>query len=119
MLFELDLEAVLDVSSKRQKVQTEIFRFPPSTRDLALLVDEAVTHDAMSQAIGKFPQKRHLREWNIFDVFPGANIPAGKKSVAWSFSFQSAEKTLTDQDVEGEFKNLTTYLTTTLKADQR
>lgn len=119
VLFELDLESVLDTSAKRSKVQTDSFKFPPSTRDLALLVDVDLTHDAMATAISKFPQKRHLRTWHIFDVFQGANIPAGKKSVAWSLSFQSPEKTLTDQDVEGEFKNLTTYLTTTFSAEQR
>jgi phenylalanyl-tRNA synthetase beta chain len=118
-LFELDLESVLDASSKRAKIQTESYKFPPSTRDLALLVDTDLSHDAMASAIAKFPQKRYLHEWRIFDVFQGANIPKGKKSVAWSFSFRSLEKTLTDQDVEGEFKNLTGYLTTTFKAEQR
>ena len=119
MLFELDLESVLDVSSKRSKVQTDSHKFPPSTRDLALLVDSDLTHDAMATAISKFPQMRHLHDWRIFDVFQGANIPSGKKSVAWSFSFRSLDKTLTDQDVEGEFKNLTSYLTATFKAEQR
>ena len=73
----------------------------------------------MTAAIAKFPQKKNLREWHLFDVFQGANIPADKKSVAWSFSFQSAEKTLTDHEIDGEFKNLTTYLTSTFKAEQR
>ena len=119
LLFELDLESVLDASSKRAKIQTESYKFPPSTRDLALLVDADLSHDAMNAAIAKFPQKRHLHEWRIFDVFQGSNIAKGKKSVAWSFSFRSIEKTLTDQDVEGEFKNLTGYLTSTFKAEQR
>jgi phenylalanyl-tRNA synthetase beta chain len=119
MVFELDMEAVLDASSKRAKIQTESFKFPPSTRDLALLVDESIAHDEMAAAISKFPQKKNLREWNIFDVFQGANIAAGKKSVAWSFSFQAPDKTLTDQEVEGEFKNLTSYLSATFKAEQR
>lgn len=119
MLFELDLESVLDTSGKRAKIQSDSYKFPPSTRDLALLVDSDLTHDAMASAIAKFPQKRHLHEWRLFDVFQGNNIPKGKKSVAWSFSFRSLEKTLTDQDVEGEFKNLTGYLTTTFKAEQR
>jgi phenylalanyl-tRNA synthetase beta chain len=117
--FELDLEAVLDASSKRSKPTTDSYKFPPSSRDLALLVDATLTHDEMAAAIGKFPQKRHLRAWHIFDVYQGSSIPAGKKSVAWSFSFQSAEKTLTDGEVDSEFKNLTTYLTTTFKAEQR
>lgn len=119
LLFELDLEAALDASAKRAKIQSESYKFPPSTRDLALLVDAELTHDAMASAITKFPQKRYLHESRLFDVFQGANIPAGKKSVAWSFSFRSSEKTLTDQDVDGEFKNLTGYLTTTFKAEQR
>lgn len=117
--FELDLEAVLDASSKRSKPTTDSYKFPPSTRDLALLVDASLTHDEMASVIGKFQQRRHLRSWHIFDVYQGSSIPTGKKSVAWSFSFQSPEKTLTDTEVDGEFKNLTTYLATTLKAEQR
>lgn len=117
--FELDLETVLDASSKRTKISTESFKFPPSTRDLAILVEIGMTHDEMSAAISKFPQKRHLRSWHIFDVYQGTNIPSGKKSVAWSFNFRSPEKTLTDTEVDGEFKNLTTHLITTLKAEQR
>ncbi len=117
--FELDLEAVLEASSKRSKPTSESFKFPPSTRDLAMLVDVGLTHDEMATAIGKFNQKRHLRSWHIFDVYQGSGIATGKKSVAWSFSFQSAEKTLTDAEVDSEFKNLTTYLMTTFKAEQR
>jgi phenylalanyl-tRNA synthetase beta chain len=119
LLFELDMESVLDASSKRAKSQPESHKFPPSTRDLALLVSTDLTHDAMASAIAKFPQRRHLHHWRLFDVFQGEHIPKGKKSVAWSFSFRSSEKTLTDQDVDGEFKNLTTYLTSTFQAEQR
>lgn len=119
VLFELDLEAVLECSAKRAKVETNISKFPPSSRDLALLVEKTLTHDAMSAAIGKFNQGKHLKKWHLFDVYEGSNIPDGKKSVAWSFSFQSNERTLTDQEIEGEFKNLTQYLTKTFNAEQR
>ena len=119
VLFELDLEAVLECSTKRSKIETDISKFPPSSRDLALLVDKTLTHDAMSTAIGKFAQAKHLKKWHLFDVYEGANIPTGKKSVAWSFSFQSHERTLTDQEIEGEFKNLTQYLSKTFDAEQR
>lgn len=119
ILFELDLEAVLDCSTKRSKVETESSKFPPSSRDLALLVARDLSHDEMSAAIGKFSQIKHLKKWHIFDVYQGANIPEDKKSVAWSFSFQSSERTLTDPEVESEFKNLTQYLTKTFNAEQR
>lgn len=119
VVFELDLEAVLECSTKRAKIETNISKFPPSSRDLALLVDKSLSHDAMSDAIGKFQQIKHLKKWHLFDVYEGTNIPTGKKSVAWSFSFQSHERTLTDQEIEGEFKNLTQYLTKTFDAEQR
>lgn len=67
--FEIDLEAVLDASIKRSKPPSDSYKFPPSTRDLALLVDVELTHDEMAAAISKFPQKRHLKSWHIFDVY--------------------------------------------------
>ena len=119
VLFELDLEVVLDCGSKRGKVETLVHRFPPSTRDLALLLAKDLTHDAMFTAIAKFPGRKLLVKWHIFDVYEGSNIPEDKKSVAWSFSFQSAERTLTDVEVENEFRQLTQYLTKTFNAEQR
>jgi phenylalanyl-tRNA synthetase beta chain len=118
-LFEFDLETLIEASLLKLKVNTESQKFPPSTRDLALIVDELTTHDAMAQSIGKFPAKSNLKTWNLFDIYQGENIPKGKKSVAWSFSFQSPERTLTDAEVEGEFKQLSEYLSKTFGADHR
>ena len=118
-LFELDLETVLDIAGRRTKIETDSLRFPPSTRDISLVVDSPLSHDDISAAIAKFPQSKNLRSWNLFDVYQGANIPQGRKSVAWSFSFQSPERTLTDPEVDVEFKQLSEYLTKTFQAVQR
>jgi phenylalanyl-tRNA synthetase beta chain len=119
LLFEVDLESFFEARESKPHISTESFRFPPSTRDLALLIDESVTHDSMEQAIFGFPNKKHLRSSHLFDVYQGTNIPSGKKSVAWRFSFQSPQETLTDQAVEAEFKTLSQYLQKTFQAEQR
>jgi len=74
-------------------------QFPPSLRDMAVLVDAAVPagdiRDAARQAGGKL-----LKSVDIFDVYTGKQVPPGKKSVALSLVFQSDERTLTDKDTQ-------------------
>ncbi|NDD40355.1 MAG: phenylalanine--tRNA ligase subunit beta, partial [Verrucomicrobia bacterium] len=72
--------------------------FPASRRDLAMLVPEATTHDAVLQAI-KQAKPANLESVELFDVFRGKNVPAGQKSLAYAFTYRAADKTLTDADV--------------------
>ncbi|MCX6118647.1 MAG: phenylalanine--tRNA ligase subunit beta [Proteobacteria bacterium] len=117
--FEIDLEVALDIASLQTKRSSESFKFPPTTRDLALLVSDSVTHDEISSVIAKSPSHSLLKHWSIFDVYTGEGIPAGKKSVGWSFQFQSADRTLTDVEVDQEFKIITQFLSDQFKAEQR
>ncbi len=119
VLFELDLEAVFDVKGRGARTAGEPARFPPITRDLALLVDGAVSHADIEAAVGKFKRKQYLARFHLFDVYTGDNLPAGKKSLAYSFAFQSPERTLTDPEVEAEIMALLAWLGETVKATQR
>ena len=83
-----------------------------------MLVDETVSAAAVEKLIvqngGKF-----LREVRLFDVYTGEQIEAGKKSLAFSLQFQSADKTLTDEDVEVPFGTILKKVEETFAAKLR
>ena len=74
-------------------------RFPAVERDLALLCDEDMQVADIEKIIVKAGGKL-LESVELFDVYRGAQITAGKKSVAYSLKFRSADKTLSDEDID-------------------
>ncbi len=68
-------------------------------RDLALVCEENVTVHQLSRVIAEAGGKL-LQEVSFFDVYRGAPIPAGKKSVAFSLSFRKEDSSLTDAEIE-------------------
>ena len=85
---------------------SEISRFPEVRRDLALLLDKSVKFVDI-EALAYRNGKGILRAVNLFDVYEGEKIDAGKKSYAVSFTLQDDQKTLTDNDIEKLMKRLT------------
>ncbi len=96
-LAELRLDELL-ARGNRSKSFKPLPQFPASRRDVAMLVPEATTHDAVLQAI-KQAKPANLESVELFDVFRGRNVPAGQKSLAYAFTYRAADKTLTDNDV--------------------
>ena len=94
---EIDVEAV---NSLRKNVvnYTPINPYPAVRRDLALVVDKDVTYDALEKIGYKYASKL-LKQVNLFDVYEGAGLGEGKKSYALNFVLQSAERTLTDEEI--------------------
>jgi phenylalanyl-tRNA synthetase beta chain len=94
--FELDL-AALAAESRDPIAYDEVIAFPAVRQDLAFAVAEGVTArelvDAAREAAGS-----ELREMRPFDVFRGEQVGPGRKSIAFGVVFQSAERTLTDED---------------------
>ena len=84
-------------------------RFPAVERDLALLCDEDLPVGEIAEIIRR-AGGRLLESVTLFDVYKGAQIEAGKKSVAFSLTFRSSEETLTDEQISPAlnkiFKNL-------------
>ncbi len=72
--------------------------YPAVKRDLALVVDKAVTYDTLEKIAYKYGSKL-LKNVSLFDVYEGEKIESGKKSYALNFVLQHAEKTLTDEDI--------------------
>ena len=73
-------------------------QFPASRRDIAMLVPEATTHEAVLAAV-KQTKPANLESVELFDVFRGKNVPEGQKSLAYAFTYRGADKTLTDAEV--------------------
>jgi phenylalanyl-tRNA synthetase beta chain len=96
-LAEFNLDLLL---ARRNPAKTfkALPQFPASRRDVAMLVPEAVTHEAVLQAV-KQAKAANLETVELFDVFRGRHVPAGQKSLAYAFTYRAADKTLTDSEV--------------------
>lgn len=77
----------------------EVSRFPQVRRDLAVVVDESVTAEAVMEQV-KTAASSLLREVVLFDVYRGKGIESGRKSVALGLILQDKERTLTDEDTD-------------------
>ncbi len=97
-VFELDAEALRAVSSGRQAF-VDPSRFPPVKRDLAAVVDEALPQAQVAGLIRELGGS-YLRRLHLFDLYRGEAIEGGRKSLAYSLSFQSDERTLSDSEVD-------------------
>jgi phenylalanyl-tRNA synthetase beta chain len=79
--------------------------YPAVRRDLALELDKKITY-AEIEKIARKTEQQLLKEMNVFDVYEGEKIAAGKKSYAISFILQNTEKTLTDEEIEATMNKL-------------
>jgi len=96
ILFELDFRAALTVVLPRSR---DVSRFPQVRRDIAVVVDEAVTLSALRERV-TLAASGALREIRVFDVYRGGGVEEGRKSVALGLIFQDISRTLTDEDVD-------------------
>ena len=79
-----------------ERVFTALPRFPAVSRDIALVCGEDVTVAALVDTITA-AGKPYLEDVKLFDVYKGAPIPAGQKSVAFSLTLRAADQTLTEE----------------------
>lgn len=116
-VFELNLEALLK-ADRRDKHYEAISKYPSITRDIALLVDSKVTNAQVVNAIeekgGAFLQDIHL-----FDVYEGSHLPEGKKSLAYTLTYQDQNDTLQEDTVNKAFAKVEDHLKEILGAEIR
>lgn len=96
---EIQDEALMLLLSDRRTRYQEVPKFPTVRRDLSLLLDRDVTY-ARLEHIAYQAERKLLRNVDLFDVYEGDKLPAGKKSYALSFMLQDNAKTLTDEQVD-------------------
>jgi phenylalanyl-tRNA synthetase beta chain len=99
--FEVFIDAIPEPKSKptRTKPRLDLSSFQAVKRDFAFVVDKAVEAGTLSRAAASADRKL-ITGVNVFDVFEGAALGEGKKSIAIEVSIQPVEKTLTDEDFE-------------------
>ncbi len=96
----------------------EISRFPAIRRDIAIIVDEAVSAAQVTQCIVKSADDL-LRDVYVFDVYRGEGVAAGRKSLALGLILQGLTRTLHDKDVDAVVSHIVTGLAQTLGASLR
>ena len=93
----IDFE-VLSELADMQRHYVPLPKFPAVTRDIAVTLDKDVEVGEIVKII-KANRKGIIESYNLFDIYEGIQVGKGKKSVAYSLTFRSADKTLTDDDV--------------------
>jgi phenylalanyl-tRNA synthetase beta chain len=97
--FELDLDAVLDAAPAEPVQAVPVSTFPPAKEDIALVVGEAVPVGDLLEAVrvgaSSSPAGDIVEELRVFDVYRGAPVADGHKSVAFSLRLRAADRTLT------------------------
>ncbi len=95
-VFELDLETLF-AAVKPVSHHVDVISYPPVRQDLAVAVAEDVAAGDLVAA-AREAAGEELRDVRVFDVYHGEQVGEGRKSVALSLTFQSAERTLSDED---------------------
>ena len=99
--FEVILERIPEPKAKasQAKPPLELSPFQPVERDFAFVVDRAVKAGDIGRAI-QSAERKLISRVAVFDVYEGAGIEPGKKSIAVSVTLQPRERTMTDQEIE-------------------
>ena len=115
---EMNWTALMKVTKKNEVLYTEISKFPAVSRDLALLVDDSVEFAQIEQ-IARQTEKKLLKKVELFDVYEGDKLPAGKKSYAVNFILQDEEKTMGDKQIDAIMQKLIANIKKQLNAELR
>ena len=115
---ELDWDSIAAIAASRNALYAPLPKTQPVVRDLSLLIDKGVTM-AQIEAVVRAADKRILRSVELFDVYEGDKLPAGKKSYAITITLQDDEKTLQDKYIERVMGKIINDLTHKLGAELR
>lgn len=116
-VFELDLTSLLDLAPDRI-VSKPLPKFPAISRDITLIVDgDILSADIVAEA-ATFVQKDPLvEEVFLFDVYEGAPLARGKRSISLRVVYRSWSKTLKEKKIKGLHDSISKHLVATFKAD--
>jgi phenylalanyl-tRNA synthetase beta chain len=116
-LAEVDLDLMIENANlARRYAKAPVF--PPSSRDIAIVLDESVTWQSVEACVRK-AAGTHLEEVRFFDLYHGKQVPAGKKSLAFSIIFRAPDRTLTSEEVDATWQAVVRSLTETFGATLR
>ena len=115
---EFNWTALMKMAKKNEVLYTEVPKFPAVSRDLALLLDNNVEFAQIEQ-IAYQTEKKLLKRVELFDVYEGDKLPAGKKSYAVNFILQDEEKTMGDKQIDAIMQKLIANIKKQLNAELR
>ena len=115
---DLNWTQLMKATKKNEILYQEVPKFPAVSRDLALLIDQSVEFAQIEQ-IARQSEKRLLKSVELFDVYEGDKLPAGKKSYAVNFILQDEEKTMGDKQIDAIMQKLIANLKKQLNAELR
>ncbi len=115
---ELEWGALVKLAAKKKVTFAPLPKTQPVKRDLALLLDSSVTMEQVEAAVRQ-AERKLLRGVELFDVYEGKNLPAGKKSYAITLTLQDPEKTLQDKQIEQAMGRVVASLEKNLGAQLR
>lgn len=105
-VFYADLDfSLLFKHSNPKLVLKEVSKFPEVRRDLSLVIDKNITFDTI-ETLAKQTAKALVKSINLFDVYEGDKLAAGKKAYALAFALQDEQKTLTDAEIDNVMNKL-------------
>ncbi|MGL6107298.1 phenylalanine--tRNA ligase subunit beta [Romboutsia sp.] len=114
---EINIDAVFgNINTK--KIYTPLAKYPSTSRDIALIVKDEVLVKQIEDII-KANAGGLVESYKLFDVYKGSQIEEGHKSIAYSITYRSAEKTLTDEDVAKVHEKILSELSEKLNANLR
>ena len=119
LFFELLSDNLYRLTQQRHQIGDYSSKYPPVQRDLAFVLGQDVAYHKIVTALQNFPDKKHLADFRLFDIFTDATLGEGQKSMAFSFSFASSDKTLTDAEVDQEITALLGWMQEQLNARLR
>lgn len=113
--FEMEVEKI----SLNRKVKFKNFsRFPLAQRDLSFILDQGIPSSEVKGIISS-KAGPNLKGINLFDVYEGKGIPAGKKSLTFSLNWQTADRTLTDKEIDRIVEKIVKFLSKKFSAKLR
>jgi phenylalanyl-tRNA synthetase beta chain len=115
-ILELDLDLLL--ARRQPRRYQPILRFPAVLEDMALVVDADTPAQAVEDTI-RAGGGNLLRQVELFDLYQGESIPAGKKSLAYALTFQAEDRSLTDDEVRTIYQHIQQHAAATLGAQPR
>ncbi|MFT8339740.1 MAG: phenylalanine--tRNA ligase subunit beta, partial [Schleiferilactobacillus harbinensis] len=116
-IFQLNLDLLLN-AAKTPLQAVPAPKYPAVTRDIALQLPEDVTN-AQVLAIIHDQAGAFLEDVQLFDVYKGDKLPAGTQSLAYTLTFRNPEDTLTEEQVNAAFKQVSDALVSDLHAEIR
>ena len=115
---ELEWNTIQRLAERAKIVISELPKFPVVKRDLSLLIDQQIKFVEI-EAIAYKSEKKLLKKCELFDVYEGKNLPAGKKSYAVSFFLQDETQTMSEKQIESIMSKIQRSLETQLGASLR